>query len=586
MLNDELLGCQSSSSLPDSWHKSYNTFIMAAENSPTGHLYDNSLDARVVSPLSIAIAFMIGLDYLHGNTFTKSPVLVVITMLTIGMFALAHFVPRLIFSKHHTFYLCAYYLVLSLVLIFVSPTLSYYLAIWVPLAYLAEYYYQIKGIVINLTGLLLVLVVGTIYQADHFKINMLVEILPYFLIVTGITLFLNRLILGNRKERADIAEKMLRAQYEHERLIALINSMTEAVLAVDESGKITIYNAAALDLLDTNIELNNQDISRFVKLRDSNGDEVSIMQLAADTHYLSQRTDLVMPVGANDQLNLEINISRTSLVAPLAKQQGYTFLLRDITQQKSLDVERDEFISVVSHELRTPITVAEANISMAQLTSSKPDFNVKDIISALDKAHRQVLFLSEMVNDLSTLSRAERTDKEMAIEAFNLGEIIDELDKTYGPQAHKKGLKLVIEADAELPMINSSRLYVKEIIQNFVTNAIKYTEKGSVTILAHSIDRHNFRLSVQDSGIGIAKSEQDKVFQKFWRSEDPYTRQNNGTGLGLYITAKLARRIGAKIEMTSKLKVGTTFSLILPIVAALPIDQKSVVHNEIEHMLE
>ena len=97
---------------------------------------------------------------------------------------------------------------------------------------------------------------------------------------------------------------------------------------------------------------------------------------------------------------------------------------------------------------------------------------------------------------------------------------------------------------------------------------------------------NKFKISVRDSGIGIAKSEQDKVFQKFWRSEDPYTRKANGTGLGLYITAKLARRIGAQIDMESVLKSGSTFSLTLPTNATLPIDQKNVVKNEIDHVLE
>jgi two-component system phosphate regulon sensor histidine kinase PhoR len=114
-----------------------------------------------------------------------------------------------------------------------------------------------------------------------------------------------------------------------------------------------------------------------------------------------------------------------------------------------------------------------------------------------------------------------------------------------------------------LTLLYSSSLYVREILQNFVTNSLKYTEKGHVTLGARPVP-NGVELSVSDTGIGISKSDQERVFDKFFRSEDFRTRKTNGTGLGLYVTMKLARLIHAEINLTSSLSKGSTFTIFIP----------------------
>jgi two-component system sensor histidine kinase VicK len=438
----------------------------------------------------------------------------------------------------------------------------------------------------SLAVLLVVLVAGSAYQLHGFSSTSILEILPYFMVLTAITLVLTRIVLGGRRERLSLNEKIVKTEYEHERLVALINSMSEAVIATDEAGKITIYNAAALDLLDTNSELTGKLISECLRLTDSTKKSVDIMQVAKQTRYILRRTDLMLPVNDTDQMALDINISRVSMTAAIVKQEGYTFLMRDITAQKSLDEERDLFISEVSHELRTPITIAEANISMANLQATKPDRDEDALVGSIDKAHKQVLFLADMVNDLSTLSRASRDDKSMDVDTFSIREIILELARTYAPQADKKGLYLKANVEFKLPEVTSSKLYLKEILQNFVTNAIKYTKEGGITVRAHAHNEQTLAITIHDTGIGISKSEITKVFEKFWRSEDPYTRQTSGTGLGLYITSKLAGRIGAEITVESTVGEGTTFGILLPVIAVKTVDQKKVANDQVAHIFE
>jgi signal transduction histidine kinase len=243
--------------------------------------------------------------------------------------------------------------------------------------------------------------------------------------------------------------------------------------------------------------------------------------------------------------------------------QGYVILIRDITREKSLEEERDEFISVVSHELRTPIAISEGNIGNAVFLFEKSGVNNPMVEKALQQAHEQITFLSGMVNDLATLSRAERGKLTLEIENINAHELVEEVIESYTQDAEAKGLAIKAELDPHLELLESSKLYTKEIIQNFVTNAIKYTEKGSVTIGAHQAN-DGIEFFVRDTGIGISKSDREKVFDKFFRSEDYRTRANSGTGLGLYVTMKLSRLLHADINLESTLDVGSTFKIHIP----------------------
>ncbi|MGH7241551.1 MAG: sensor histidine kinase, partial [Candidatus Saccharimonadales bacterium] len=137
----------------------------------------------------------------------------------------------------------------------------------------------------------------------------------------------------------------------------------------------------------------------------------------------------------------------------------------------------------------------------------------------------------------------------------------------YSSDAASKGLELTAQIAPGLPPLSSSKLYVREVLQNFITNAIKYTETGSVTVIASPADK-GILFQVKDTGIGISKGDQERVFDKFFRSEDFRTRQNSGTGLGLYVTMKLTRLIHADINLESELNKGSTFSIMIPNIKA------------------
>jgi len=362
-----------------------------------------------------------------------------------------------------------------------------------------------------------------------------------------------------RKSRQKIVDQQ-------NRMLTLINNLVDAIVSVDNNGKISVYNAAFLNLLDTNITLEGKPIGDVLKLQDDESNAVDINTLLAESHTIKVHDNLAILI-EGELLRLEITSSAIRSAyksnGETSDAGGYIVILRDVTKAKSLEEERDEFISVVSHELRTPITVAEGTLSNTELMFERGDFPKPKLAEGVKLAHKQVVFLAQMVNDLSTLSRAERGVMADA-EDIDVRELIQDMYNEYQPEAAAKSLSFDLDMPGKIDHVLTSRLYLKELLQNFITNAIKYTKEGNVKITV-SQTKSQISFAVKDSGIGISRSDQKKIFNKFYRAEDYRTRETNGTGLGLYVAVKLAKMIGTTIELKSRLNYGSTFGITLPI---------------------
>ncbi|RYF29393.1 MAG: hypothetical protein EOO17_01515 [Chloroflexi bacterium] len=369
-------------------------------------------------------------------------------------------------------------------------------------------------------------------------------------------------LLRNSKERATRLEESKKSEaLQLNRLNTLLNSISDTVLTLNRYSRITSQNAAALSFFDTNQSLVNKSIDSILVMKDMGEKPVSINALMQDLRTTVIRDDVSI-VDSNDGImRLSIQLSPIhGTYQEGATEDGAVLIIRDITRQKALEDEKDEFISVTSHELRTPIAIAEGSLSNLMYMFEK-NAKPEALASSANMAHEQVLYLARMINDLSTLSRAERGVGDVA-EEIDVNELLHELYLRYQPEAEAKELKLDLDLD-HLPKVTTSRLYLEEMLQNFLTNAIKYTNEGTVTLIGKVVDGR-IECAVKDSGIGISKADQDKIFEKFFRSEDYRTRETSGTGLGLYVVHKLANKLDTKIEVKSRLNHGSTFSFKLP----------------------
>lgn len=468
-------------------------------------------------------------------------------------------------NQHPAIYLTLYHLVFGLFFALYENAYSPYLLIWLVIGYLTHHFYGIKGLIITsgVTALVLLNQAFRSLPSDTSFGEYLRFIGVQMLIFGTISLFFSITGKLNSQDRGILAASVNKAQIERQRITSLINSMGDGVISTDERGVIKLYNAAALNILDTNASIEEMNVSDVMNIIDQSAKVVNIIQEASKRSINVVSTDYLMVYPDGEKINLYLNISPIKLNFQQNSEKGYIISFRDITHEKSLEEERNEFISVVSHELRTPIAITEANISNAQFLSEKGD-NPGAIRSSLEAAHKQALFLANMINDLSTLSRAERGKLDMKTESIDPREIMKSLVDDYTKEAAAKGLEFSTSIAGDVPeSIVSNRLYVREILQNFITNSIKYTKEGSVSVTLKGRE-DGIEFSVRDTGIGISKSDQKRVFDKFFRSEDFRTRESSGTGLGLYVTKKLMRLIGADIELKSKLNEGSEFTVIIP----------------------
>lgn len=430
----------------------------------------------------------------------------------------------------------------------------------------ANIYFGRKALLISMGSVLVAAIVDTIirYPGDP-------SILGHNIMGAGAILVLGAamvgIIIAQETRRQTLIQSQAQERLQYDRIITIINNLTDATFSTDKKGTILMYNAASLDLLDTNESLKGKDISELFNLTDSDKKAVKLFDVLEDATKATRRDDLTHTYADGEQIRLEITYapirSTYSRHKKAQLQAGYILILRDVTKQKSLEEERDEFISVVSHELRTPITIVEGTLSNVQVMMEKPELpDKKTLTEVLTTAHDQVLYLAKMVNDLSTLSRAERGVADEA-EDIDITELVTKLHGAYQKDASDRHLHLNLDMGPKLGMIHVSRLYVEELLQNFITNAIKYTKEGTITIIAKQT-KGVVRFTVKDTGIGISRSDQTKIFNKFYRSEDYRIRETSGTGLGLYVSAKLSHKLGTKIELKSRLNHGSEFSFELP----------------------
>jgi len=463
--------------------------------------------------------------------------------------------------------LIAYHLLAAAYLLFVSGVSSPLVAFWILLLIASNTYFSKDGLNASV-----VFFTSIVFVDIYFWHNISTTTVIYDL-ATLVAIILSGIVLlsisrAQSVERGALSASKAQQNLQRDQISTIINNMTSAIISTDKDGMIKVYNAASLSLLDTNDSLNGKFIDDIISLSDTSKVDVSLFKLLKSAKSSQTRDDLNHAYNDDEKIRLEITYSPIrgsySRLRRSESVDGFVVIMRDVTKSKSLEEERDEFISVVSHELRTPITIAEGTISNVQVMMQHPNATKEMLTDAVDLAHDQIIYLAHMVNDLSTLSRAERGVADTA-EIIDIREMIHKIYEEYHQEAADKGVHLNLDMGATLGQVSASRLYLEEMLQNFITNAIKYTKQGSITVSVKQ-KLGVVKFSIKDTGIGISKSDQTKIFQKFFRSEDYRTRETSGNGLGLYVAAKLAHKLKTNIQLTSRLNHGSSFSFEMPIV--------------------
>ncbi len=269
-----------------------------------------------------------------------------------------------------------------------------------------------------------------------------------------------------------------------------------------------------------------------------------------------------------ERVNGELQDTNRGVVALYAELDERADHLRRADELKT------KFLSNMTHEFRTPVNSILALTSLlAERLESGPE--VKDEVFYIRKSAQQ---LSDLVNDLLDIAKVEAGKIDVRPVPFEIDSLFGALRGMLRPLLVNQSLSLVFEDASDLPPVISDETKVSQILRNFISNALKYTERGEVRVRA-TLDeaRSGIRFSVADTGIGIPEQDIGRVFDEFVQIENPLQRRSKGTGLGLPLSKRLAELLGGRVEVTSELGVGSTFTLTLPLIHRAPLGASPIV---------
>ena len=360
-------------------------------------------------------------------------------------------------------------------------------------------------------------------------------------------------------------------------LNAILSSMREALVAVDDNMKIVLINQAAAALFRiAPADAIGKPVGKLcvfykhdTKLTEK---ETPIRKAVAEKTILSY--SIADDLYIMDQAKIKIPVACTTsfLVGELPVRA--IMILRDVTREKEIDAAKSELISLASHQLRTPLSSVNWYAEML-LSGDAGVVNdeQKSYITEIYKGNQRMI---DLVNSLLNVSRADLGTIKVEVEELSIQEINDGVIADLAPLIKEKELVVETSIPAKLSKYVGDKKIVTIYFQNLISNAVKYTPpKGSIKIAIETkkkgemLGGHEFRqdslvLSVADSGYGIPDDEKGKIFTKLYRADNVRALEANGNGLGLYLVKSMVESVGGAVWFTSQENKGTTFYVGVP----------------------
>lgn len=345
---------------------------------------------------------------------------------------------------------------------------------------------------------------------------------------------------------------------------ALFTSIGDGAIATDEFGKITRINPTALQLLGYNErEMIGAWFPKKIVSLHENGTPVSLIDRPITRAFLTGRTiNEKMYYRRKNGQTMPVSITVSPIMIQ-GKPVGAIEVFRDITIEYEIDRMKSDFISLASHQLRTPLSSIKTYSHMlmegymGEVTAAQKK-SLRTIVGAANR-------MNELISTLLNITRIESGNVTVTRKAVNVEKLAEEVIKEHSLAASDKEISMELQTGTKpLPSVSTDPLLFKEVLNNLVSNGIKYTpQHGSVTLVIKN-RRYDTLFSVTDTGMGIPKYSQEQIFTKFFRAHNVVKQETSGTGLGLYLVKGLVDALEGKIWFESHEGKGTTFHVTLP----------------------
>jgi signal transduction histidine kinase len=399
--------------------------------------------------------------------------------------------------------------------------------------------------------------------------------------------------------RVRIAEAQARA--ESDRLNLIIDSVADPIVVTDANGATSLMNEpaerlftmlpGANDVLQRAVQANDAHFSSFIagmlvsadkrrvgeigliepqtgspmpveaiagKVLSEHGELTAVVTILHDRREALEKAKLYEQLKeASDELERKIQAATTDIA------QQNELLRRQAIELEQASMLKSQFLANMSHEFRTPLNAMLGYTSMLLQGVAGPiDGPARRQLARIESNGRHLLTI---INEILDISRIEAGRMPLQISQFRIPDLVNEVRAELEPIILRSKLTITIDLGRDLRPLSSDRQKVKQILLNLLSNALKFTHQGSITISARrNVRERTVELSVADTGIGIAPADQERIFEDFRQLDNSPTRAYGGTGLGLSICRRLAQMLGGTITLESHVGTGSRFTLTLP----------------------
>jgi len=354
----------------------------------------------------------------------------------------------------------------------------------------------------------------------------------------------------------DIEEARKEAEKERDRTVSIINGLVDGLIILDSNQKVEFLNPAAINFL----KIKEEDI----KGKDF-GSLKEIESLKGLVDLVLKENEIVEVDRGEYAPSKNLTLEVTTIFLGQEKEKlGHIIVLHDITREKMVEKLKTEFVSVAAHQLRTPLAAIRWSLSLLK-EENLTEEDKKDLIEKCTQSNDRMI---NLVNDLLNVTRIEEGRYVYELEPKDIIEIAKSSIAAAMEEAKKKKIDFsLILPKEKLPLLEVDEEKISLAIQNLVENAVHYTLPGGIVLfkIEHNKEKGEVLFTVKDTGVGIPKDQQKRIFTKFFRAENVMRMETEGSGLGLFITKNIIESHKGKIWFESEENKGTTFYFTLPV---------------------
>ena len=367
-----------------------------------------------------------------------------------------------------------------------------------------------------------------------------------------------KLLLETEQLRKEREQNLLELAKERSQTATIINCMAEGVIVTNREARLVLINSLAEKML--HIQKNyviGKPVLQLLNNRELENIIYKTLKVKKSTSTITRRKIIF------DKKEGRIY---QAVIAPISDDQvhilGLVTILRDISQEKKIEKTKEEFVHTVTHELNAPLGIIQGYLDL--ILDGKFLNNVDKQNELIKKSRDKASDLTRLIKDLLNIFEIEAGKVAQEMRPTVISTILVDVVDFMKSEAIRKNLTFFTQIPENLPQVMADKKYLNRVFTNLIGNAIKYNKpNGEIKIKVETDDLYVV-ITIADTGIGIKKQDQNKIFEEFYRVKNEKTRGTPGTGLGLSIAKKIIESHSGYIEMESEWEVGTTFKVYLP----------------------